>query len=206
MKKRPPRRSARVVALVTSIVAMAVVIWIDVATGLWQQVVILSGIAAGLLTFLLTAFFLEGWVARAEHERWLPVTRVALTDILHTLADDERSEITRGMVVPRRLELDGTATDDGHAALEKVHEERVELTTALERWASFLAASADVQELMIHIAQIALLLDELRDTIVELERTGAPSKSDRVKLLVEQYNGVVASAVDEIHGLLRQDS
>lgn len=203
MRHRLPRRTARMTALVASIVAMVVVIWIDVATGLWQQVVILSGIAAGLLTFLLTALFLEGWVARAEHERWLPVTRVALTDILHTLADEERSELTRGIVEPRLLRLDGT--DDTHAALEKVHDERVELTTALERWASFLAASADVQDLMIHVAQIAALLDELRDTLVELERTGAPSESSRVSQLVEQYNGAVTSAVDEIEGLLQRE-
>lgn len=203
MRHRLPRRTARMTALVASIVAMVVVIWIDVATGLWQQVVILSGIAAGLLTFLLTALFLEGWVARAEHERWLPVTRVALTDILHTLADEERSELTRGIVEPRLLRLDGT--DDTHAALEKVHDERVELTTALERWASFLAASADVQDLMIHVAQIAALLDELRDTLVELEPTGAPSESSRVSQLVEQYNGAVTSAVDEIEGLLQRE-
>lgn len=206
MRNRLPRRTARMIALVASILAMGIVIWIDVATGLWQQVVILSGIAAGLLTFLLTALFLEGWVARAEHERWLPVTRVALTDILHTLADEERSELTRGIVEPRLLRLDGHGPDDTHTALAKVHDERVELTTALERWASFLAASADVQDLMIHIAQIAALLDELRDTLVELERTGAPSEASRVSRFVEQYNGAVTSAVDEIEGLLQRES
>lgn len=69
MSARLSRRMVRTLALAAGVVTMAVVIWIDVATGLWQQVVILSGIAAGLLTFLLTALFLDRWVARADHER-----------------------------------------------------------------------------------------------------------------------------------------
>lgn len=142
-------------------------------------------------------------MARADHERWLPVTRIALTDILHALSDEERSEITRGIVVPRQLNVEDPAGND---PLTRIHDERIELTATLQTWAAFLAASADVQKLMIHVAQIAGLLDELRDSIVELERTGSSSGTSQVTELTEQYNLAVASAVAEIEAILRQEA
>ena len=43
-----------VIALLVIILALGV-LWLDFQTGLWQEIVILSGIVAGLMTFVMTA-------------------------------------------------------------------------------------------------------------------------------------------------------
>lgn len=163
--KRRRRRIAQLAGLLVVIGAFGITIWIDLTTGLWQQAVILSGIAAGLLTFVLTALFFERWMASADHRRWYPMTHLALTDLLHSLADEEKSHFGRGTITPRTLD----AVGDYESVLATIVKERHRLSHALARWAGFLSASADVQALMDHIARLALLLDAARDAVLEAE-------------------------------------
>ena len=44
---------------------VAVILWLDISTGVWSEVVILSGLAAGLVTFILTVMVLDRVVARS---------------------------------------------------------------------------------------------------------------------------------------------
>ena len=74
------RRALNIAGTVLVVLFMVFVVWLDLHSSFWQEAVILSGIAAGILTFFLTALFLERWMANREHEKWLPVTRLALTD------------------------------------------------------------------------------------------------------------------------------
>lgn len=179
------------------LVGALAVLWLDFKTGLWQEIVILSGIVAGLFTFLMTALFIESWMARASHNRWQPVTRLALIDLLHALADEEESEIARGRIVPRSLD-----PDDHGRLLHRLVEERRQVTEALARWSSFLAASADVQQLMIHIARLGEQLDVIRDAVIESEASPGPEGRREVERLTGDFNATAAAAVDEIRGLL----
>lgn len=192
--------------ITAAVVLVAIVIWIDVATGLWQDTVILAGIAAGLLTFVLTAVFLDRWIAQNDHNRWLPVTRLALTDLLHGLADDESSELSRGMVVPRRLAVaEVMRPSDTEALLHAIVAERREISEVLSRWAGFLAASADVRPLMVHMAGIAECLDRIRDDALEYETAPPGSQDgDRTDLLrtVDEYHHAVEGAIGELATLL----
>lgn len=173
------------------------VLWLDFKTGLWQEIVILSGIVAGLLTFLMTALYIESWLAKANHKRWRPVTRLALIDLLHALADEEKSEFSRDEIVPRSLD-----SGDHQKLLHQLVEERRQVTEALARWSSFLAASADVQPLMNHIADLAEHLDAVRDGVIESEKSGSPEDEREVERLAGEFNATAAQAVDEIRGLL----
>lgn len=204
------------ITIVIFLLAMIVfVIWLDIARGWWAETVILSGIASGILTFFLTALFIERWMANREHRKWVPVTRLALSDILHAMADDDQSDISRGRIVARSLKIpahehavkelsngdfgnvgaagvgEGTrerasvAVKEAAAPgsdltkhqlqhlLHQVVRERNAITKSLARWAQFLASSADVQNLMIHIADVAEDLDYTRDCIVGLEESKA---------------------------------
>src|SRR5699024_12392333 len=82
---------------------MLVSIGVDVPTPIWQSLVILSGLAAGLVTFFLPSLFIDRFIQRAQRRRWAPVTRLALTEVLHQFADDQHSELTKGHIEPRRL-------------------------------------------------------------------------------------------------------
>src|SRR5690606_17163398 len=66
-------------------------------TGLWHDYVILSGLAAGVVTFVLTALIVDRVVARSTHERRAAVTRLAISDMLHAVADENeaRSRMAR---------------------------------------------------------------------------------------------------------------
>lgn len=204
-----------------TLVLLIAVIWIDVATNMWQQTVILSGVAAGLLTFALTALFLDGAVSRREHRKWAPVTRVALTDLLHTIADEDQSDVRRGKVVARSLPVDVEPTlANLDALLVSVVEERDDITKVLARWAQFLASSADVQDLMVHVADLAENLDNIRDEAVDVEDAikarmlsiadGAPTAQtlaqttlqteevERLAKYVRAYNKSTRLAIEEI--------
>lgn len=211
---RRGRTLLHLAGIAAAIMLSVIVIWIDVATGLWQDTVILSGIAAGLLTFVLTAVFLDRWMVRGDHSRWLPVTRLALTDLLHTLADEDASELSRGKIVPRGLAVTAEIRpDDADPLLHAVVAERREISDVLSRWSGFLAASADVRPLMVHIAEVAWCLDRIRDTALEYE-VGPPESqvATRSALLrtTEEYRRGVAAAISELQALLnraaRQDS
>ncbi len=190
----------RITSIIVAVIVMVIVIIVDVATGVWQDVVILSGVVAGLLTFVLTALFLDRILARSEHERWLPVTRLALTDIAHALADDRESEVARGRIVPRSLPEPGR--DDIDGLLHLVVLERQRVTEALARWSAFLAASGDVQDFMTHVADLAERLDAIRDAAVEAERSGDIQGVGGLDDLVRAYNASVVAATGEITALL----
>ncbi|UNK71113.1 hypothetical protein [Microbacterium sp. H1-D42] len=187
-RMRRRRRLARIAGTAGVTALFVAAIWIDLATGIWQQAVIISGIAAGLLTFLLTSLFFDRWTANAAHQRWYPVTHLALTDLLHALCDDERSMVSRGVAVPRSITT--AETTDHDAVLIAISEARRSVTDALARWAGFLASSADVRRLMDHIARLALQLDVARDAVLAAESaptdraahdsmTGALTAADR---------------------------
>ncbi|MFM9379135.1 hypothetical protein ACJMNC_16410, partial [Gordonia sp. VNK21] len=57
-----------------------VIVWLDISTNVWSEVVILSGLAAGLVTFILTVMVLDKVVSRSTERRWAPVTRLALSE------------------------------------------------------------------------------------------------------------------------------
>lgn len=196
---RTRRRIAQIAGFIGLVAVFVIAIWIDLATGLWQQAVILSGIAAGLLTFLLTALFFERWMAGADHRRWYPVTHLALTDLLHALGDEQRSSFGRGEVVPRTIDVDG----DHAAILDGIHDDRREITHALSRWAGFLAASADVQGVMDHVADLALQLDAARDAVIDAEAAPDDAAAEqRMRAAVQTVDDSIAGAVAEIEKAL----
>ena len=196
---RARRRIMQFIGFIVVVVLFVVAIWIDLTTGLWQQAVILSGIAAGVLTFLLTALFFERWMAGAEHRRWYPVTHLALTDPLHALGDEEHSHFSRGVIVARSIDASGARAD----VLDAIHSERRAITHALARWAGFLAASADVQDLMDRIAELALLLDAARDAVLDAESSPTSTEAQRdIEAAVQAANASIAGAVHEIERAL----
>lgn len=198
-----------VIVGIATLTCLVAIIWIDVTSGFWQEMVILSGVAAGLVTFLFTALFLDDAVARREHRKWFPVTRLALTDLLHTIADEDRSDLSRGQIVARTLptELLNPTPDASSARLDELLEavvlERNEITEVLARWAQFLAASADVADLMVHLADLAEHLDGIRDQVVEIE-SHPPASTAELRRHIESYNTSTRQAIDEI--LRIQDS
>ena len=195
------RRALNIAGTVLVVLFMVFVVWLDLHSSFWQEAVILSGIAAGILTFFLTALFLERWMANREHEKWLPVTRLALTDLLHTVADDDESDIKRGHVVPRNLEMPEVLDKESlDALLHQVVEERNEISKTLARWADFLAASADVQDLMVHVANLAQSLDDVRDAVIELETESVPTAEavPNLQEAISAFDTANQGIVDEI--------
>lgn len=200
-RSRARRILIRGIGIAAVLLLTAVILWIDIATGLWQEAVVLSGIAAGLLTFLLTALFFERWMRTSDHRRWYPVTHLALTDLLHALGDEERSQFSRGVVIARTIGDTG-----GYAEiLQSIHDERRAVSHALARWAGFLAASADVQSLMDRTATLALRLDSARDAVLDAE--GAPSNPDSQNIMraaIGAANASIRGAMAEIETTLER--
>ena len=79
------QRSLRVVLVGTGVIFAALVVWVDLSTDLWQKYVVISGLAAGLVTFVLSALVIDRLIAKSAHERWAPVTRLALGDLRRKL-------------------------------------------------------------------------------------------------------------------------
>lgn len=173
MQQSGRERAKRIAIWVGAVTVIAIILWLDVTTGLWNELVILSGLAAGLVTFLLTVLVLDRLIARSTARRWSPVNRLALTEFLYSIADGERSEISRGEIVPRMLShIDADTTDlsaDLHALREQVVRERALLSEALGTWAQFLASSGDNDQVMREIAEVALQLHRVRDVTLEVE-------------------------------------
>lgn len=181
--------------VILGLIVIAVILWIDIATGLWQDYVILSGLAAGLVTFLLSALVIDRVVAMANHKRWAPVTRLALTDILHALADDERSEVAHGKIVPQLMTMgDG----DLVALRHDVVAERDTLTRALAQWSNFLASSADATDILDNVADCAERLDIIRDVSLEVESTTDPAAVAALQTEIQRYNDGVRALITEI--------
>lgn len=167
-------------AIVAGLALVVVIVWIDITTAIWQEVVILSGLASGLVTFILTVVVLDRVVANSTARRWAPINRLALTEFLHAIVDEDASEIAHGQFVARSLSLPADVQPRSLSLLrEQVVEERRALSDALSRWTAFLASSGDNEQILRHIADIALGLDYVRDAALESELRGdAASLSD----------------------------
>lgn len=169
----------RIAMICGALVVILVILWLDISTGIWQEVVVLSGLAAGLVTFLLTVLVLDRVLAKSAARRWAPVNRLAYSEFLHALADDETSELSRGEVQARALPLPkpGIPLADFHEYLLTIRalvvSERRALADTLSRWAQFLASSGDNELVLRHIAAIAWQLDLVRDATLEAERDRA---------------------------------
>jgi hypothetical protein len=59
MPSKRIRRALDITAGALIVLLLFGIIWLDITSGVWAETVILSGIAAGLLTFLLTALFID---------------------------------------------------------------------------------------------------------------------------------------------------
>lgn len=155
---------------------IGVIIWLDYRTTIWQEMVILAGLAAGLVSFLLTTVVIDRLVRHSTEVRWAPVTHLALTEIMHLFADDERSELSSGIVVPRELEIRRHTDPDALLAeLERLRSdvlrERADIARTLGTWAQFLASSGDNERIMRDVAQRALQFDVVRDRALEVEQS-----------------------------------
>lgn len=194
----------QIAAVVGAFVVMAVILWIDIATGLWQELVVLGGVAAGLVTFVLTVLVLDRVVARSTSLRWEPLTRLALTQFLHAMADEEHSEVSRGVIHPRLLPEPPSQTPDTdwlHELRELVVSERAQLAANLGTWSSFLASSGDNEVLLFRIADIAVQLDAVRDESLELEE-GAGASVANLTQEIRRCNDHLRSLVDGIEARL----
>lgn len=154
---------------------IGVIIWLDYRTTIWQEMVILAGLAAGLVSFLLTTVVIDRLVRHRTEARWAPVTHLALTEIMHLFADDERSELSRGVVVPRELVFHTQTTRDAlRTELERLRSavllERTEIARTLGTWAQFLASSGGNERIMRDVAERALQFDRVRDRALDVEQ------------------------------------
>lgn len=201
-------RAKSVAIALAALVTILVIIWVDIATGFWNEMVILSGLAAGLVTFLLTVLVLDKIVARETERRWAPVNRLALSEFLHAIADEEHSEISRGHVVARRFSFEAPDEDAAltaalHRLREQVVEERTRVADPISRWAQFLTASGDNEQVLRHVADFAFQLDGVRDTALEVEEAlGDAALRERLlgELVaqIEGSNATMLSLVNEL--------
>ncbi|MGM7696994.1 hypothetical protein [Microbacterium sp. A84] len=202
-------KARRIAVLCGALGVIAVIVWIDIATGLWQELVILSGLAAGLVTFLLTALVLGRLMEKSTSRRWAPVNRLALSEFLHALADEEHSELSRGHVIPRSLSAPRASADSAdqlaqlHALRGLVVKERKRLSDALSRWAHFLASSGDNELIMRHVADIALQLDRVRDSALEVEMSPQTQKFTVLIGEIDRCNALFIALVAELELRLR---
>lgn len=203
-RQRVWSRVSNIVVGLAAGVVVAVIIWFDVTSAIWQEVVILSGLAAGFVTFLLTVFVLDKVLARSTARRWAPVNRLAFTEFLHALADEDRSEITRGQVTPRtidepRFHADRRRYDDELERLrEAVVTERRRLADLLGRWAPFLASSGANEVVLLHVADIALALDRIRDISLEAESAHTEESHRELCAEVAGCNARMGMLTDEL--------
>ncbi|MGK0716717.1 hypothetical protein [Leucobacter sp. W1153] len=198
----------RAAAIVGTVVLAVAVIWVDIATSLWQEVVVLSGFVGALLSFLFTILILNRVVARQTARRWAPMIRLALTEFLHSLADTHRSEETRGMIVPRYLpEIptgeDAAATDIALARLRgHILKERKSLARSLSAWAEILTSSGANEQILFLVADVVVQLDVVRRLSVELEHS--PNSSLRedltreIKRCNQLFDEIVAAIVEQL--------
>lgn len=203
-------RARRIALAVGSVVVLVVILWIDIATGVWQELVILAGVTAGLVTFVLTVLVLDRIIARSTARRWAPVTRLALTEFLHAMADEEHSEISRGEIRPRLLpELTRPHDLDLvrwlHELRMLVVQERSRLTAVLGTWSSFLASSGDNEDLLIRIANLAQQLDRVRDESLEVEAratsAGLSDLSQEITSCNAHFRGIVEAIESRLEAM-----
>ena len=169
------RAALQIATALGALVLIGVIIWIDISTTIWQDMVILAGLAAGLVSFLLTTVFVNRFLHRQLEARWAPVTHMALTSILHELADENRSDLSRGEITPRTLNFPGSSTAetlrvDLDQLRTQVLKERNHLSGVLGTWSNFLTSTVDNTDILRSAAELALQLDQVRDTALDVER------------------------------------
>lgn len=200
-------RVVRQIGVIVALALVAVILWVDIATGLWQDYVVLSGLAAGVVTFVLTALVVDRVVARSTHERWAPVTRLAISDILHALADDELSEIAHGRIAPRQFSpVLADSTESLSTQVTRVRRgavgERQRLASALASWSTFLASSADATDVLDQTAEIAERLDLIRDAAMEVGHPALTAQVHDLNVEISMFNTAVQSLVVELQRLI----
>lgn len=171
----PTRTSSalHLLGVLGALILIGIILWIDVTTTIWQEMVILSGLAAGLVSFLLTSVFISKFHERRIEARWAPVTHMALTSLLHNLADENRSDLSRGEIVPRTLDIP-VASRGLEKELEKLRhavlKEQNHLASVLGTWAEFLTSTGDNTDILRTSAELGLQLGRVRDAALEVEQ------------------------------------
>ena len=200
-------------ALITAVVVIGIIIWLDISTGVWNDLVILSGLAAGLVTFLLTVMVLDRVVARSTARRWAPVNRLALSEFLHAIADEEQSEISRGVIVARELELVDASLEAAETLTDALHQlrlqvvlERERLADVLSRWAQFLASSGDNEAILRHLAEFAWQLDCVRDAALDAEHTQNAEAISQVNGRIAKCNASMVELERELQHRLATET
>lgn len=190
-------RGWRIIVGGVALLVAALIIWVDLATDVWQKYVVISGLAGGLVTFTFTALIVDRFIARAAHERWEPVTRLALGDFRRRLSDPHEERRERRLPDPRR---DRIAL---RALREASERERDRLIGALARWSSFLSSSADVEDIMDSIALVATELDRVD---AEARRLTQPDASEdgwaRLSAAIEAYHRTAEELIAHIDAAL----
>lgn len=171
---RISRSAGQVVTALGALALIAIIIWIDISTTIWQEMVILAGLAAGLVSFLLTSVFINRFHQRQLEARWEPVTHMALTSVLHHLADEKHSDLSRGEITPRAFTVPAAADPlTLHRELEKLRQqvlkEQNHLSTVLGTWSEFLTSTGDNTDILRSTAELALQLEQVRDAALEAE-------------------------------------
>ncbi|ANE08177.1 hypothetical protein [Corynebacterium glutamicum] len=133
---------------------------------------------------------------------------MALTSLLHQLADKKHSDLSRGDIVPRAFTVP-TSTDAHaiHQDLEKLRnsvlKEQNHLTTVLETWSEFLTSNSDNADILRSSAEFGLQLEQLRDKALEVEqRIKNSAQVDLTDLAHEieicnQHHATLISAIQE---------
>lgn len=198
------RNAFQIASIIGGLIVVVVILWIDIATGLWQEVVILSGLAAGLVTFILTVVVLGRILENNTARRWAPINRLAVTEFLHAIVDDDASEIAHGQFVARSIDVPPDMQPASLVTLRnQVVEERRALSDALSRWTSFLASSGDNEAILLNIAEIALQLDRVRDAALKAERLGDQTSVAELRSKITVCNEHSAALVNELRGRLQ---
>lgn len=206
--RRKRQHVYHIVLGIFAIILSGVIIWIDIHTGFWGDTVIVSGLAAGLLMYLATVFIGDRITHKSEVENWLPLTRLALANILHTMTDDDLSEGVDGKMVPRSITLPDQLNDSSIDQLsQEVVQERNEIATTVSRWAAYLAANADVQDLILKIADNGSELDDIRLAINGWRAANPNDRTQaevRLHKEVNDYNELIADTVTGLQRMLHE--
>ena len=202
-------RSLRYALVGMGVVIVALIVWVDLSTDLWQKYVVMSGLAGGLITFVLSALVIDRLIARSAHERWAPVTRLALGDLRRQLsAEPDHHDVARARRLP-----EPAASADLTALIEAAAAERDALAATLAQWSSFLAASADVTDIMDGAADVAERLDRIGEVAVEARRafieddaSNAREESVPLAKLRREIDAYHAAGDGLLEGLVRRVS
>ena len=185
---------------ILAILLCIVVLYIDITTNWWGETVILSGMAAGLVTYLVTSLVVDRMVHRDEAEQWNPVTKLAVRNMLHNLTVDP-TEDPLGERDPRGLTAPAIFTDESVTRLrQEVVIEGEDIAGSLAHWSSFLSSNADVQPFVVVLAQVAQELDDVDAAIQKWSAAKPDAKATAeatVNKEIDEYNTQVQAAITQ---------